>query len=112
MEIKTKKLSEIALKTVDIKGVGYYSLGNYRKEFSDEQFEEYLSLFEKYLSLSEIIQSMPIEIKHFLGNTSICPINEPYNWLPLSYRTEPIERAIESGLIVSLTAKKEISGLI
>ena len=30
-EFKTKKLSEMALKTVDIKGVGYYYLGNYRK---------------------------------------------------------------------------------
>ncbi len=47
-EVKTKKLSEMALRTVDIKGVGYYSLGNYRKELSDEQMKEYLSLFEKY----------------------------------------------------------------
>ena len=47
-EFKEKKISEIALKTVDIKGVGYYSLGNYRKEFSDEQLEKYFSLFEKY----------------------------------------------------------------
>ena len=47
-EFKTKKLSEMALKTVDIKGVAYYSLGNYRKELNDEQMKEYLSLFEKY----------------------------------------------------------------
>ena len=47
-EFKTKKLSELALKTVDIKGVAYYSLGSYRKEFSDEQMKEYLPLFEKY----------------------------------------------------------------
>ena len=47
-EFKTKKLSEIALKTVDIKGVAYYSLGNYRKKLKDEQLEEYLALFEKY----------------------------------------------------------------
>ena len=47
-EFKTKKLSEMALKTVDIKGVAYYSLGSYRKEFSNEQMKEYLALFEKY----------------------------------------------------------------
>jgi len=47
-EFKTKKLSEIALKTVDIKGVAYYSIGKYRKELSDDQLKEYLSLFEKY----------------------------------------------------------------
>ena len=47
-EFKTKKLSEIALETVDIKGVGYYSLGNYRKKLNEEQMKEYLVLFEKY----------------------------------------------------------------
>ena len=47
-EFKTKKLSEMALKTVDIKGVAYYSLGNYRKELNDEQLKEYLILFENY----------------------------------------------------------------
>ena len=47
-EFKTEKLSEIALKTVDIKGVAYYSLGNYRKSLNDEQMAEYLALFEKY----------------------------------------------------------------
>ena len=47
-EYKTKKLSEMALKTVDIKGVAYYSIGSYRKELNDEQLKEYLRLFEKY----------------------------------------------------------------
>jgi len=47
-EFKTTKLSEMALRTVDIKGVAYYSLGNYRKKLNEEQMKEYLSLFEKY----------------------------------------------------------------
>ena len=47
-EFKTKKLSEIALKTVDIKGVAYYSIGKYRKDLNEDQLNEYLSLFEKY----------------------------------------------------------------
>ena len=47
-EFKSKKLSEMALKTVDIKGVAYYSLGKYRKNLSDNQMKEYLRLFEKY----------------------------------------------------------------
>jgi phospholipid transport system substrate-binding protein len=38
----------MALKTVDIKGVAYYSLGKYRKKLNDEQLKEYMSLFEKY----------------------------------------------------------------
>ena len=47
-EFKTKKLSDIALKTVDIKGIAYYTLGNYRKKLNDEKMKEYLVLFEKY----------------------------------------------------------------
>ena len=47
-EFKTKKLSEIALEAVDIKGIGYYTLGNYRKELSDDQMEKYIILFENY----------------------------------------------------------------
>ncbi len=47
-EFKTKQLSEMALKTVDIKGIGYYTLGNYRKNLSDDQMKEYSVLFEKY----------------------------------------------------------------
>jgi len=47
-EFKQEKLSELALKTVDIKGIAYYSLGKYRKNMNDEQLKQYLSLFEKY----------------------------------------------------------------
>jgi len=47
-EFKTKKLSEMALNTVDIKGVAYYSIGKYRKQLNEEQMKEYLRLFEKY----------------------------------------------------------------
>ena len=47
-EFKEKKLSEIALKAADIDGIGYYTLGKYRKGMSDEELEEYSALFEKY----------------------------------------------------------------
>tara|TARA_Y100001960_G_C14638843_1_gene809730 strand:- start:529 stop:1131 length:603 start_codon:yes stop_codon:yes gene_type:complete len=47
-EIKAKKLSDIALKTVDIKGLGFYTLGSKRKEISPEDLKKYQLLFEKY----------------------------------------------------------------
>ena len=47
-DFKTSKLSEIAKETVDIEGIGYYSIGKYRKNLSEEQLKEYLILFEKY----------------------------------------------------------------
>jgi phospholipid transport system substrate-binding protein len=47
-EYKTKKLTEIALATVDIKGVGLYTLGPYRKDLTEEQKKEYSNLFKEY----------------------------------------------------------------
>ncbi len=47
-EAKAKKLSEIALKTVDIKGIGYYTLGSKRKELSPEELKKYEEIFQKY----------------------------------------------------------------
>ncbi len=45
---KINKLKEIAKKTVDIKGVGYYSLGSARKTLNEDQKEKYSKLFEAY----------------------------------------------------------------
>tara|TARA_Y100000590_G_scaffold432823_1_gene549247 strand:- start:50 stop:652 length:603 start_codon:yes stop_codon:yes gene_type:complete len=47
-DLKISKLKIIALKTVDIKGIGFYSLGKYRKTISDQKKEEYLEIFTKY----------------------------------------------------------------
>ena len=47
-EQKSQKLSEIALKTVDINGLAYYTLGKKRKELSKEELEKYKIIFEKY----------------------------------------------------------------
>ena len=45
---KEEKLTEIAKEKVDIKGVGLYTLGKYRKKLSDKQNKEYSILFEQY----------------------------------------------------------------
>ena len=47
-EEKIEKLKTIALKSVDIRGVGLYSLGSHRKNLSDTQKEKYNELFKKY----------------------------------------------------------------
>ena len=47
-ELKIEKLKTIAKNTVDIEGIGFYSLGKYRKKISDEQKKEYLEIFTKY----------------------------------------------------------------
>ena len=45
---KIEKLKIIAKDTVDIKGVGFYSLGKYRKGLNNDQKKKYSDLFEKY----------------------------------------------------------------
>ena len=45
---KILELKEIAKDTVDINGIGFYTLGKYRKEISDEQKKRYSKLFKDY----------------------------------------------------------------
>ena len=47
-EEKMEKLKIIAKRTVDIRGIGFYSLGAYRKALSDKQKQEYFDIFEQY----------------------------------------------------------------
>ena len=47
-EEKINQLKSIAKETVDIKGVGFYSLGSARKNLNDNQKIEYSKLFENY----------------------------------------------------------------
>ena len=47
-EEKIKKLKSIAKETVDIRGIGFYSLGSTRKNLDSGQKEKYLKLFENY----------------------------------------------------------------
>tara|TARA_B100000902_G_C27254765_1_gene887213 strand:+ start:1002 stop:1583 length:582 start_codon:yes stop_codon:yes gene_type:complete len=47
-DMKMDELKNIAKETVDIKGVGFYSLGSIRKTLNDNQKKQYLILFENY----------------------------------------------------------------
>ena len=47
-EEKTNGLKIIAKETVDIMGVGFYSLGSARKNLNDNQKQKYFDLFEDY----------------------------------------------------------------
>ena len=47
-EEKINQLKVIAKETVDINGVGFYSLGSVRKNLDDNQKNKYLELFEDY----------------------------------------------------------------
>ena len=47
-EERMNELKLIAIKSVDIKGIGLYTLGSYRKDLSDAQKKEYNDLFRNY----------------------------------------------------------------
>ena len=51
-EERIEELKKIAKDTVDIKGIGFYSLGSHRKGLSDEKKEEYSKVFENYFMTS------------------------------------------------------------
>ena len=45
---RIEQLKQIAKDTVDITGIGYYSLGSHRKNLSKEQLSTYKKAFEEY----------------------------------------------------------------
>ena len=45
---KMSQLKQIAKETVDIRGIGFYSLGSARKNLTENQKKTYSDLFEKY----------------------------------------------------------------
>tara|TARA_Y100000022_G_C13168279_1_gene337338 strand:- start:51 stop:641 length:591 start_codon:yes stop_codon:yes gene_type:complete len=45
---KIDQLKKIATETVDIRGIGFYTLGSVRKTLNEDQKKEYSILFEKY----------------------------------------------------------------
>ena len=47
-EQKMKELQNIAKDTVDIRGIGFYTLGPIRKSLNDANKKKYISLFEQY----------------------------------------------------------------
>ena len=45
---KINELKIIAKETVDIEGIGFYTLGNYRKDMNENELSKYSVLFEQY----------------------------------------------------------------
>ena len=46
------ELKKIAADTVDIKGIGFYSLGKHRKNLSEDKIKEYSEVFHEYFMTS------------------------------------------------------------
>ena len=130
-EFKTTKLSEMALRTVDIKGVAYYSLGHYRKELNDKQLKKYLTLFEKYFLKSftsrltdysepkidvlstEVLNPKYTIVKSVLLATDKKPaVNIEWRVYTKNHDNPLIRDLIIEGLSLARTQKEEFSSVI
>ena len=49
---RIEKLKEIAMDTVDINGIGLYSLGSHKKKLTKDQLKKYKKLFSEYFLIS------------------------------------------------------------
>ena len=130
-DIKTSKLSEIAKETVDIEGIGYYSIGRYKKNLSEEQLKEYLILFEKYFLKSftsrladysdpkiDVVGEKVINNKYTIVESLLIATDKKpevkINWRVYTKNPDqPIIRdLIIEGLSLARTQKEEFSSVI
>ena len=128
---KINKLKNIARETVDIEGIGQYTLGSYRKKITDNQKKEYSFLFEKYF-LKSFASRLAEYSNPEIEVTSKKKINENYtmvsstlvstqqrpevkiDWRIYTKNSEnPLIRdLIIEGLSLARTQKEEFSSII
>ena len=130
-EEKIKKLKTIARETVDIKGIGFYTIGKYRKTLSEEQKNEYSTLFEKYFLKSfasrlaeysnpeiEVIAKEKLNEKYTMVSSKLVATDKrpeiKIDWRIYTKDTEnPLIRdLIIEGLSLARTQKEEFSSII
>ena len=128
---RIEKLKEIASDTVDISGIGYYTLGAFRKNINDEQIEQYNVLFEQYFLKSfssrlaeysnpeiEVISKKKIN-ENYTMVSSILVSTEKRPEVKIDWRVytknpnnPKIRDLIIEGLSLARTQKEEFSSII
>ena len=130
-EEKIQRLKDIAKETVDINGIGFYTLGSYRKEISNDQKKEYINLFEQYFlktfasrlaeySNPEIqVNSKEVLNKNYTMVSSILVATEKRPEVKIEWRiytknpeSPMIRDLIIEGLSLARTQKEEFSSII
>ena len=130
-EEKATKLSAIAKKTVDIKGIGYYTLGSKRKELSPDELKKYNSLFQEYFLKSftsrlidysdpkiEVTSSEIISDKYTIVKTLLLATDKKpevkIDWRVYTKNPEKplIRDLIVEGLKLARTQKEEFSSIL
>ena len=128
---KIDKLKNIAKETVDIRGIGFYTLGSIRKNLNDEQKKNYIEIFEQYFLKSfssrlaeytnpeidvlgkEILSQNYTIVNSLLKGTSERP-EVKINWR--IYTKDPekplIRDLIIEGLSLARTQKEEFASIL
>ena len=130
-EMKIIKLKKIAKETVDIEGIGLYTLGNVRKTLNENQKIKYLELFDQYFLKSfasrlaeytnpeidvfskEILNKNYTMVNSLLKGTSDRP-EVKIDWRIYTKNSEnPLIRdLIIEGLSLARTQKEEFSSIL
>ena len=128
---RIEKLKEIASETVDINGIGYYTLGAHRKNINDEQIKIYEDLFEQYFLKSfssrlaeysnpeiEVVSKKKINenytmVSSILVSTEQRPkVRIDWRIYTKNQKNPKIRDLIIEGLSLARTQKEEFSSII
>ena len=128
---KINQLKKIALETVDIKGIGFYTLGSVRKTLNEDQRTKYIKLFEKYFlktfssRLSEytnpeinVYSKEVLNQNYTIVNSTLKATNErpeiKIDWRIYTKNTDKplIRDLIIEGLSLARTQKEEFNSII
>ena len=128
---KIDELQIIAKQTVDIKGIGFYTLGSFRKTLDQDQKEKYLILFEKYFlksfssRLSEwtnpeinVVSQKVLNNKYTIVNSVLKGTDErpevKIDWRIYTKNSDKplIRDVIIEGLSLARTQKEEFSSIL
>ena len=129
--VKMDQLKKIAKETVDINGIGFYSLGNVRNNLNNSQIENYSNLFEEYFLKSDSSRlaeytNPEIEVKNkkilnknytIVNSVLVSTENRPeirIDWRVYTKDTNnPLIRdLIIEGLSLARTQKEEFSSIL
>tara|TARA_B100000427_G_scaffold318620_1_gene316007 strand:- start:490 stop:1092 length:603 start_codon:yes stop_codon:yes gene_type:complete len=130
-EYKSNKLAELAKKNVDIRGIGLYTLGKYRKGLSEKDKENYAKIFEKYFLKSftsrlsdysdpkiKVISSVKKNEKYTIVSSVLLATDEKpevkIDWRVYTLNPEKplIRDLIIEGLSLARTQKEEFASII
>ena len=130
-EERIEKLKEIASETVDINGIGYYTLGVYRKNINNEQIKKYELLFKQYFLKSfssrlaeysnpeiEVVSKKKINENYTMVSSILVATDQrpvvKIDWRIYTKNLEDpkIRDLIIEGLSLARTQKEEFSSII